>query len=158
MVCVSNHIRVTLQTSGVGYFGKSYLSKEFVIASLSHIHVHTFLWNKLALNKLAMTTLEWRNWIYLIEVLFLLLDFGDVEQQTPNLTSELQRNSLIDPPRQLHKHTKKSLNLNYVSEHIVVMIKKKGDRVYTVYTVYNITSMMWPQIPLAWLLGHAQYG
>lgn len=39
--CVSNHISATLQTSGVGYFRKSYLRREFVIAFLSHIYTHT---------------------------------------------------------------------------------------------------------------------
>lgn len=38
---------------------------------------------------------------YLVEVLLLLLYFGDVEQQTPHLPAELQGNSLIDPPDQL---------------------------------------------------------
>lgn len=38
---------------------------------------------------------------YLVEVLLLLLYFGNVEQQTPHLPSELQGNSLIDPPDQL---------------------------------------------------------
>jgi len=47
-VCVSNHISVTLQTSGAGNFRKSYLSND--IDSL--LHTHTFLWNKLALKKI----------------------------------------------------------------------------------------------------------
>lgn len=51
-----------------------------------------------------MTMLEWRNCVHLIEVLLLLFDFGDVEQKTPNLTSELQWNSFIDSPHQLHTH------------------------------------------------------
>ena len=41
---------------------------------------------------------------YLVEVLLLLLYFGDIEQQTPDLPSQLQGDSLIDPPPQL-KHT-----------------------------------------------------
>lgn len=45
------------------------------------------------------------NWCgraqYLVEVFLLLLDFGNVEQQAPHLPSELQGNSLIDPPGQL---------------------------------------------------------
>lgn len=37
----------------------------------------------------------------LVIVLLLLLDFGNVEQQTPDLPPQLQGNSLIDPPNQL---------------------------------------------------------
>lgn len=39
--------------------------------------------------------------VYLVEVFLLLLYFGNIEQQTPHLPSELQGNSLIDPPDQL---------------------------------------------------------
>lgn len=38
---------------------------------------------------------------YLVKVFLLLLYFGNVEQQTPHLPSELEGNSLIDPPDQL---------------------------------------------------------
>lgn len=38
---------------------------------------------------------------YLIEVFLLLLYFGNIEQQTPHLSSELQGNPFIDPPDQL---------------------------------------------------------
>lgn len=44
---------------------------------------------------------EGRTVKYLVEVLLLLSYFGNVEQQAPHLPSELQGNSLIDPPDQL---------------------------------------------------------
>lgn len=41
----------------------------------------------------------------LVKVLLLLLYFGNVEQETPHLPPQLQRNSLIDPPDQLEGST-----------------------------------------------------
>ena len=46
---------------------------------------------------------------HLVEVFLLLLDFGDVEQQTPHLPSELQGDSLIDPPDQLEGNTQQEV-------------------------------------------------
>lgn len=44
---------------------------------------------------------SWRGPTHLVEVLFLLLDLGDVQQEAPHLTAELQRDSLVDPSHQL---------------------------------------------------------
>lgn len=43
----------------------------------------------------------WRRPTHLVEVLLLLLDLGDVQQVAPHLTTELQRDSLVDSPHQL---------------------------------------------------------
>lgn len=43
---------------------------------------------------------------HLVEVFLLLLYFGNVEQQAPHLPSELQGDSLIDPPDQLEGSTR----------------------------------------------------
>lgn len=40
---------------------------------------------------------------HLVEVFLFLLYFGNVEQQTPHLPAELQRNSLVDAPDQLEE-------------------------------------------------------
>lgn len=42
---------------------------------------------------------------YLVEVFLLFLYFGNIEQQTPDFPSELQRYPLVDPPNQLRRQT-----------------------------------------------------
>lgn len=71
---------------------------------------------------------------YLVEVFLLLLYFGDIEQQTPHLPSELQGNSLIDPPHQLEGNKQQevivrkrssSVHLTNTSSHIYLRAGKR---------------------------------
>lgn len=59
------------------------------------------LWIFMSRTDLYELVWEGRTVKYLVEVLLLLSYFGNVEQQAPHLPSELQGNSLIDPPDQL---------------------------------------------------------